>query len=86
MLSRVLNAAANVVAAVSVVKAVVASAAVNVVKAVVSAVSVAKAAVVKVVVSAANVVKVAARRAAMMLQLRVAMTPQVVVVSVAMHN
>lgn len=33
-----------------------------------------------------DVVKVAARRAAMMLQLRVAMTPQVVVVSVAMHN
>lgn len=86
MLSRVLSAAANVVAAVSVVKAVVASAAVNVVKVVVSAASVAKAAVVKVVVSAANVVKAAARRAAMMLQLRVAMTPQVVVVSVAMHN
>jgi hypothetical protein len=76
---------ANVVAAVSVVKAVVASA-VNVVKAAVaSVVSVVKAVVVKVVVSAANVVK-AVRRVVMMHQLRAAMTPQVVVVSVAMRN
>jgi hypothetical protein len=75
----------NVVAAVSVVKAVVASA-VNVVKAAVASVaSVVKAVVVKVVVSAANVVK-AVRRVVMMHPRRAAMTPPVVVVSVAMRN
>lgn len=66
--------APNVVAAVSVAKAAVASAA-----------SVVKAVVVKVVVSAANVVK-AVRRVVTMHPRRAAMTQPVAVASVAMRN
>ncbi|CDQ16423.1 hypothetical protein KQQSB11_380434 [Klebsiella quasipneumoniae subsp. quasipneumoniae] len=77
--------APNVVAAVNVVKAVVASA-VSVVKAVVASVaSVVKVVVVMVVVSAANVVK-AVRRVVTMHPRRAAMTLPVAVASVAMRN
>lgn len=77
--------APNVVAAVSVAKAAVASAA-SVVKAVVASVAnVVKAVVVKDVVSAANVVK-AVRRVVTMHPRRAAMTQPVAVASVAMRN
>ena len=77
--------APNVVAAVNVVKVVVASA-VSVVKAVVASVaSVVKVVVVMVVVSAANVVK-AVRRVVTMHPRRAAMTQPVAVASVAMRN
>lgn len=77
--------APNVVAAVSVAKAAVASAASVVKAAVASVANVVKAVVVKDVVSAANVVK-AVRRVVTMHPRRAAMTQPAAVASVAMRN
>lgn len=77
--------APNVVAAVSVAKAAVASAASVVKAAVASVANVVKAVVVKDVVSAANVVK-AVRRVVTMHPRRAAMTQPVAAASVAMRN